>query len=108
MEIGRWEKRADWPIQWLQTTRELKILGITYSARTVQTVSNTWGAILGKIPAGVQRWTSDRNWTMLGKVKILYTFILSQAWFVAQILPCPQATVADFERSISYYPSMTK
>ena len=103
MGIGRWENRADWPIRWLQTTSHLKILGITYSARTTTTISGTWGAILGKIRGGVQRWKSNRNWTMLGKTKILHTFILSQAWFVAQVLPCPQAIATDIERSMSHY-----
>ena len=103
MGIGRWQNRTDWPIPWLQTTDKMKILGITFSADTSITMATTWEEILNKMRGGVQRWISDRNWTMIGKIKILHTFILSQAWFVAQVLPCPQRIISEMERSASHY-----
>lgn len=103
MGIGRWQNRTDWPIPWLQTTDRMKILGVTFSADTSVTIMTTWNEILNKMRAGVQRWISDRNWTMLGKIKILHTFILSQAWYVAQVLPCPQRIISEMERSASHY-----
>lgn len=103
MGIGKWRNRSDWPITWLKSTDKLKILGLTFTPDTQETTKVTWTDITRNIRATTQKWIGDRNKTMKEKTTIIHTFILSQVWYASQILPCPQTTINEIERTISHY-----
>ena len=103
MGFGGWQGRTEWPVPWIQTQDCLRILGIVFSPDLTTTIRNTWSRVLDSIRSTVQRWIGDRRWTMSGKVHIIHTFILSKAWYVAQLLPPDQKVCDEVEKSVSHY-----
>ena len=103
MGFGGWQGRTEWPVPWMQAQDSLRILGIMFSPDLDTTIRNTWSGVLGSIRSTVQRWIGDRRWTVSGKVHIIHTFILSKAWYVAQLLPPDQKVCDEVERSVSHY-----
>jgi zinc-binding in reverse transcriptase len=74
------------PPDWLNTTENLKILGITFEENLKRAAENNWSRIVNNIRQMI--WChSTRDLNLLQKVTLCNTFILSKAWFVAAILP---------------------
>ena len=103
MGLGKWANKSDWPIKWIQTTKEMKLLGIVFSPSIVDTYKNTWTNIIKNIRSTTQKWTKERNWPMTTKAKIINKFILSKLWYAGQILHCQQEIINTIEKTISHY-----
>lgn len=49
MGLGAWRGRNHWPIDWIASTDEIKLLGIHYSPTIQQTAERNWKRINNKI-----------------------------------------------------------
>ena len=88
--IGGWTGRSQWPLPWLESTTNLKLLGIPFSTSISETATKVWDSVYGHM-LGLVRDNSSRRLTLYQRVIVLKTRILSRAVYIASVLPCPEA-----------------
>lgn len=77
------------PLQWLNFTNSLKVLGIYYSDKVKETMDNTWTNVIKNLKWRL--WMSKvRSLNLIQKVILLNTFISSKLWYTASTLPLPK------------------
>jgi hypothetical protein len=102
MGIGGWEGRTNWPLQWIESTMKMKILGITFHQHLKSTIEENWRRIKSSITGQLTR-NAGRKLTIQQRNAFVKTFILPQALHVAKILPCPQATADVLRKNMQRF-----
>ena len=103
MGLGKWRGRQDWPLPWLRTVEELKILGFRICPEYYGTLSSTWEAVYRGFQRSLFSWESWALCTLQQRVKVAQTFALSKLWYVAQVLPLPPAYSKKLESALSSF-----
>ena len=103
MGLGKWRRRQDWPLPWLQTVDEMKILGFRVCPEYTSTQSCTWEAVFRGFQRSLFSWESRAICSLEQKVKVAQTFALSKLWYVAQVLPLPLAYTKKIESALSSF-----
>ena len=103
MGLGRWRGRQDWPLPWLQTVEELKVLRFRVGPEFSTTQSSTWEAVFRGFQRSLLSWESRAISTLEQKVKVAQTFALSKLWYVAQVLPLPPAYSKKIKSALSSF-----
>jgi exonuclease III len=88
MGIGKWKNRQIWPISWLESTTNLKLLGIPFSYNINETSARVWDSAYGHM-LGLMRENASRRLTLYQRVNFSKTKILSRSVYIALVLPCP-------------------
>ena len=71
---------------WLQTTNEVKILGVIFTNSIRQMTTLNWNVLVGKFTQ--QMWLQSlRTLTLHQKIVMLNTFGTSRIWYLASVLP---------------------
>jgi hypothetical protein len=92
--LGGWAGRKAWPLAWVSAPDQLKTFGVVFAPTLASTVSQSWEGCLGGIQAAIHGWRA-RGVTFLSERRdVLEMFIFSKLWYLAQILPLPQAVAA--------------
>ena len=84
--MGNWMDRTDWPIPWLRTETDLKILGIFYCQTEIETLEKNWDSIVSKVERAANM-LSDRYLSLFQKAIIINSMLLSKVWYVSHTLP---------------------
>ena len=100
--LGAWQERSSWPVPWLESSKEEKLLGISFSASIEETAQRSWKQIEGHL-LGLLRANISRRLTLHQRAKFSKDCGLSRAIYVARILPCPEATAKKIESSIGTF-----
>ena len=103
MGLGKRRGRQDWPLPWLQTVEEMKVLGFRVCPEYTSTLSSTWEAVFRGFQRSLFSWESLALCTLEQKVKVTQTFALSKLWYVAQVLPLPPAYSKKIESALSSF-----
>ena len=85
--LGDLKPNLDWPLPWLESTDNLKLLGIRFSNSIIETASREWESTIQSIKGTLAK-NASRNLTLYGRVQFVKTYILPLAIYKAQVLPC--------------------
>ena len=100
MGLGGWEGEVNWPLPYLQPVNNVKIFGLEIYPNLKDTIDYTWANIIKNINLTVNMWATRRFMSLKSKVFIINCFILSKAWYIAQILPPPQNVIDKIEKNV--------
>ena len=103
MGLGQWQGRQDWPLEWIQSSDELKVLGFTVCPQFSDTASRIWETVFRGFQCTLFAWEGRALCTLQQRVTLTNTFALSKLWYVAQVLPLPPAMTKKVESAISNF-----
>ena len=101
--LGEWLGREDWPLAWIQSMKELKVLGFIVCPTYQDTLRRTWEQVFQGFQKTLFAWESRSLVTLQQRVTVIQTFALSKLWYVAQALPLPNAMVTKIESRMSAF-----
>ena len=78
MGLGQCRGSQDWPLPWLQSVEEMKMLGFRVCPEYSDTLSNTWQAVFRGFQLSLFSWESRALNTLQQKIKVSQTFALSK------------------------------
>ena len=102
MGLGGWEGRSNWPINEIQPTQSMKILGITFHPNLKKTINENWTEKLKKLKGQLIK-NANRRLTLHQRNKFIKEFILPQALHLAKILKCPEEIAEKIKRSMQRF-----
>ena len=88
MGLATWEGMTHWPVDWIASTTELKLLGINFFSLQLTSERN-WEKI-GNCITGILRDNTARILTTHQRSNFIKSFILSKAIYVAKVIECPK------------------
>ena len=100
MGLGPWEGRQDWPLPWLKTEPSLRIFGVNFHPKFVDTLNHSWQECFQGFNKCIQSWSSRNLPTLLQRVRVLNVFALSKLWYLAQVLPLPKKWLGEMEKKV--------
>ena len=103
MGLGQWRDKQDWPLHWIQSVEEMKVLGFRVCPQYADTLRCTWEAVFKGFQGRLFSWESRNLNTLHERVAVSQTFALSKLWYVAQVLPLPQSVLKKIESALSSF-----
>ena len=101
--LGEWLGREKWPLDWIQSVKELKVLGFIVCPTYQDTLRRTWKNVFQGFQRTLFAWESRSLVTLQQRVTVIQKFALSKLWYVAQALPLPNAMVTKIESRMSAF-----
>jgi hypothetical protein len=92
--LGSWEGCQEWPLPWLQAAQHAKLYGVVMAPQFSATLAVSWDLVIGGIEKVLRELTARRLPMQRQRAAALETFVVSKAWFLAQILPLPNSAAA--------------
>ena len=102
MGLGGWEGRVQWPINEVQSKKEMKLLGITFHTGLSRTINENWKEKMKNMTGQLAR-NATRRLTIHQRVNFIKEFILPQALHVAKILKCPEKVAERIKVSMQRF-----
>ena len=103
MGLGQWQDKNDWPLTWLKSVSELKVLGFIICPRFTDTLQRSWEVVYRGFERTVFSWENRALSTLQQRVSVLQKFALSKLWYVAQVLPLPNPVAKKIESRLSSF-----
>jgi len=91
---GSWAIRLSWPLPWVEAVTSIKVLGFDIFPTFAASVTATWERVLAHIRCTLQTWSGRRLPILLQRVQVQEVFVISKAWYFAQVIPLPAAMAA--------------
>ncbi len=101
--LGSWKEKEDWPLPWIQVVKTAKVYGVSFTARYGETVQASWNRTVLGIERTLGLWAARDLPTLLQRSQVIETFLLSKAWYLAQILPLPSSFVGRLKRAVGAF-----
>ena len=103
LKLGKWKTKM--PMEenyknWIK--EEINVLGGRFSSNKVKTGKINWELKIEKIRKLIQSFET-RNLSMVGKVLLANTILLSQIWHIAAILPMEEKYILKINRMINIW-----
>ena len=103
MGIGTWKDKVDWPLDYLVTVKEVKILGIYLSDSYRSIIQKNWDYRYKKFVDVIRSWSSRVLDTLAQRVEVVKVFALSKVYYVASVIPINLTMVKKFEKEIGNF-----
>ena len=103
MGLGQWMGKEDWPLAWIKTVKEMKVLGFLICPQYAATLRCSWESVFRGFQRTLYSWQSRALSTLAQRVKVAKVFALSKLWYVAQVLPLPLAVLRKIESALSAF-----
>jgi hypothetical protein len=101
MALGSWDTTHT--ILGIKYHTELRILGIKMTTTIHQSPIDSWRTVIGKIKSQA-RDAYSRTLSRDQRVLYIHNYLLSKAWYTAQILPPPSDCIRQLNMAMSWYP----
>jgi len=101
--LGSWAGREEWPLPWLHHAPVVKVLGFSFSASVAASLDATWERVTAGITKTLNMWSGRHLPTLLQRVQVLETFVLSKAWYFCQVFPLPPAWASRLRSAVSTF-----
>ncbi len=101
--LGGWEERKEWPSEWVSAPQQLKTFGVTYTPTLGSTISLLWKDCLARVQRAIHGWKERHVPFLRERRDVLESHILRKLWYLAQILPLPQAVAAKATRLAGFF-----
>ena len=96
--FGKWKNRVNWPLHYVRVVAEIKVFGIFIMDSYKDMLKRNWSYRFTKFEQSILSWSGRVLETIFQRVEVIRTFALSRIYYLASILPIPQASVKDIER----------
>ena len=73
MGLGQWEGKMNWPLAWINSVSEIKVLGFVVCPKYQQTLQRTWKAVFRRFEKTLFSWSSRSIPTLQQRVTVLHT-----------------------------------
>ena len=83
--FGKWRKKTDWPLNWIETVKETNIFGLMICQNYKKTSTKSWDEAIIKIKKQIGIWSTRELPTLWNRDKVISTFITSKLWYRAAI-----------------------
>jgi hypothetical protein len=100
MAIGGWDEGID--VMGIKYKNQIKILGISFHPHTHMTITDNWTQITRNIRLQASE-SYNRNLSMSQRIVYIHTYLLSRAWYAAQILPLPKLQERQISTTMSFF-----
>ena len=101
--LGSWKDRERWPLPWLVSVPQMKILGFIFHPIYKTMLEINWEEQYKKFDNTLFSWSTRVLDSIFQKAQVLATFALSRIWYRAQVLPLPVTWALKFESAISSF-----
>ena len=101
--FGRWKNRNNWPLNYLQTVKEVKIFGIFIMDSYRSLLKRNWEYRFKNFEDTIMSWSLRSLDTVHQRVEVVKTFALSRIIYVASILPLSKTMSKKFEKVIGKF-----
>lgn len=98
--LGGWADRQAWPLDYLVTSDEIKIYGLTFKNTVKESISVTWRGCVTKIRNYIYSWKNRFLPFLRQRVELLNIFALSKLWYFAQAFPIPKKDLIEIEKLV--------
>jgi hypothetical protein len=92
--LGGWAGRKVWLLAWVSVPDQLKTFRVVFTPILVSTVSQSWEGCLAGVQVAIHGWRAWGVPFLSERRDVLEVFVFSKLWYLAQILPLPQARAA--------------
>ena len=96
--FGRWSRRKNWPLNYVQTVSEIKVFGIFLLNSYIETIKRNWDYRYRKFEQAIYSWSSRRLDLVVQRIEVIKIFALSRIYYIASVLPLSKTTGAKFEK----------
>ena len=103
MGFGAWKDKVDWPLDYLETVKEIKVLGIYLSDSYRTIIKRNWDFRFNKFMNAINSWSARVLDNLAQRVEVLKVFALSRVYYVASILPINVTMIKKFEKEIGKF-----
>jgi hypothetical protein len=100
MAIGGWDEGID--IMGIEYKNQIKILGISFHPHTHMSITENWTQITRNIRLQESE-KYNRNLSMSQRRVYIHMYLLSRAWYAAQILPLPKLQERQISTTMSWF-----
>jgi hypothetical protein len=100
MAVGGWDKNTD--IVGIAYHESIKILGIQFHSQTDVTANNNWTQVTRSIRTQASE-AYNRELSMSQRISYTHTYLMSKAWYVAQVLSLPKIHERQLKTSMNWY-----
>jgi hypothetical protein len=97
LPIGAWDSTETAII--IPYVQEAKILGISFQNTLAGSIAGTWTRFTNSIRGRAQEMYG-RDLNLIQRIHVVYTFLLSRLWYVAQTLPIPRDHARQITMSV--------
>ena len=101
--FGRWSRRQNWPLNYVQTVSEIKVFGIFLMNSYSKTLKRNWDYRYAKFQQAIMSWSSRRLDLLVQRIEVIKIFALSRIYYVASILPLSKTAGAKFEKLMGQF-----
>ena len=95
--IGSWRAKTDWPLNFVQTVKEIKIFGIVIKDSYSSIIKTNWELRFQKFASCIKSWSGRNLPSLSSRIDVLKIFALSRVFYVGSILPITKTMVSKFE-----------
>ena len=87
MGLGKWKKRTVWPLPWLQTVKQLKILGVEIPQDPARIQAVNWKPAIDSFQHVLTDFGKRDLDTLDRRIQVIHQYALPKIWFIAQVVP---------------------
>ena len=98
MGFGKWNKRINWPLKYVQSVQEVKVFGVFLMNSYAQTLKRNWDYRYKKFEQTIFSWSSRVLVSLRQRVQVINVYALSRIYYIASILPLSKTAGKKFER----------
>ena len=103
MGLGLWQGKEDWPLNWVQSVTEVKVLGFIICPLYADTLQRSWDLVYRGFERTIFSWESRILSTLQQRVAVLQQFALSKLWYVSQTLQLPNSVAKKIQSKVSAF-----
>ena len=101
--FGLWKNKNTWPLNYLQTVKEVKIFGIFVMNSYRGLLKRNWDYRFKKFEDAILSWSLRSLESLFQRVEVVKTFALSRVIYVASVLPLSKTMARKFEKVIGKF-----
>ena len=98
--LGHFKGRQEWPLDWIQVEKSLKIFGVTHFPTYKETLDFNWAEANRKLTTCLNSWNTRVLNSVFQRVNVLNVFALPKLWYLAECLPLPAVWASEIEKHV--------
>ena len=103
MGLGGWRGRTTWPLPWLRTMEELKVLGFQILPTFDESLHRNWTVLVETFKRVLLSFSLRALDTLHQRSEVIKIYATSKLWYKAQVLPLPARYAQQLESAITRF-----
>ena len=101
--FGSWKDRVVWPLHYVKAVKKIKVFGIIVTNSLKHMIKKNWEVRYEKFENILMSWKGRRLDTIFQRVEVIKTYAMSRLYYVASILPLPEAVATRIEKMVGKF-----